>query len=56
VALLLLKLAQLLKLNLKSASTVLKMQFVMQKLQLKRASLPVVALRYYRPDMQFSLS
>ena len=56
MALLLLRQAQLLKLNSKSASTVLKMPFVTQKLQLKKASLPVVALHSFKQAMQFSLS
>jgi hypothetical protein len=45
--------AQPLKLNLKSASTALKMQSVTQKLQLKKALLPVVALHSFKQAMQY---
>jgi len=43
-----------LRLNSKSASTALKMQFEMQKQLLKKESLPVVELLYYRQVLQCS--
>jgi hypothetical protein len=52
VELQLLKLERQQKLNSKSASTASKMLFAMQRLQLKKASLPVVVLHYCKQQQQ----